>query len=111
MKTREIPRDEWTMFFKNFSRRQEGWRMKLEVFRADIGDQIEERDLVLAGVVAELSERGDLIEVMLGGKPSKHITHMIHDPILIELQQTDLGVDAALLIKSADGTTNLLHLS
>ncbi|HEX9422937.1 MAG TPA: DUF5335 family protein [Pyrinomonadaceae bacterium] len=111
MKTREIPRNEWTRFFNNLSRRQEGWQVTLEVFGADIGDQVEERNLFLAGVTAEVADKGDQIEIMMGGKPSGHVTHMIAAPILVELQQTDLGVDSALQIKSADGITTLLHLS
>lgn len=111
MRTREIPRDEWTKFFDNLSRRQEGWEVTLEVFGPDIGDQVEERHMFLAGVSAEVADEGDKIEIMVGGKPSKHVTHMITAPTQVELQQTDLGVDSTLLIKSADGTTTLLHLS
>jgi hypothetical protein len=114
MRTREIPRNDWPRFFDNLSRRQEGWQVTLEVFGADIGDQIEERHLFLAGVTAELAdnaEKGDKIEIMMGGKPSGHLTHTITVPTQVDLQQTDFGVDSALQIKSADGTTSLLHLS
>lgn len=110
MKTREIPRDEWTRFFDNLSRRREGWEVTLEVFGPEIGDQVEERHMRLAGVTAELADKGDKIEIMMGGKPSHHVTHVITAPTRVDLQQTDLGIDAALLIKSADGTTALLHL-
>ena len=114
MKTREIPRDEWRTFFDNLSRRQEGWEVTLEVFGPDIGDQILERHLFLSGITAEVADRvgkGDTIEMMMGGKPSGHVTHTITAPILVELQETDLGLDSALQIKCADGTTSLLHLS
>jgi hypothetical protein len=114
MKTREIPRCEWTTFFDNLSRKQEGWEVTLEVFGPDIGDQIEERNLFLSGASAEVAEtvgKGDTIEIMMGGKRSGHLTHTITGPILVELQQTDLGTDSTLLIKCADGTTSLLHLS
>ncbi len=107
----KIPRDEWTKFFDNLSRRQEGWEVTLEVFGPDIGDQVEGRHMFLAGVTAEVADEGDKIEIMMGGKPSGHVTHMITAPTQVELQQTDLGVDSALQIKSADGTTTLLHFS
>ena len=80
MRTREIPRDEWTRFFDNLSRRQEGWEVTLEVFGPDIGDQVEERHMFLAGVTAEVADEGDKIEIMVGGKPSGHVTHMITAP-------------------------------
>lgn len=114
MKTVAIPRDEWTGFFDNLSRKQEGWEVTLEVFGPDIGDQVEERRMFLAGVTAELADnkgnRGDKIEIMVGGKPSAHVTHTITAPTQVDLQQTDLGVDSTLRIKSADGTTTLMHL-
>jgi len=110
VKTREIPRDEWSEFFDKMSRSQEGWEVGLEVFSPDIGDQIEGRHMFLAGMTAELTEHGDKIEIMMAETPSNHVTRMISAPILVQLQQTDLGIDSALRIKSADGTTSLLHL-
>jgi hypothetical protein len=110
MRTQEIPRDEWTRFFDNLSRRRDGWEVTLEVFGPNIGDQIEERNMCFTGVTAELSDQGDKIEIMMGGKPSAHVTHVISAPTQVALQQTDLGIDAALQIKSADGTTALIHL-
>jgi Family of unknown function (DUF5335) len=111
MKTVEIPRDEWKRFFENFSRKQEGFQVTLEVFGPDIGDQVEERQMFFAGVTADLAHGSDKIEIMMGGKPSGHVTHMILEPILVELQKTDLGIESTLQIKSADGTTSLLHLN
>ena len=111
MKTREIPRSEWGQFFDNFSRRQEGWQVALEVFGPDIGNHVEERDLFFAGATAEVTDNGDSIEIMMGGKPSGHVTHTITAPILVVLQQTDLGIDSALQIKCVDGTTTLLRLN
>lgn len=111
MKTREIPRNEWKIFFDNLSRKQEGWEATLEVFGPEIGDQVEERHMFLAGMTAELSDAGDKIEIMMGGNPSGHLTHIVNAPIQVHLQQTHVGVDAALQIKAADGTTTLLHLS
>jgi Family of unknown function (DUF5335) len=114
MKTLQIPRNEWTSFFDNLSRKQEGWEVTLEVFGADMGDQIEERHMFLSGVTAEVTDRvgrHDTIEIMMGGKPSRHLTHTITAPVRVELQQTDLGLDSALRIQCADGTTSLLLLS
>ena len=110
MKTQEIPRDDWTRFFDNMSRRQEGWEVGLEVFSPDFGDQIEGHHMFLSGMTAEVTDRGDTIEIMMAGKPKNHVSHVISTPILVQLQQTDLGIDSALSIKSADGSTSLLHL-
>lgn len=111
MKTREIERAEWSKFFDNFSRKQQGWEVTLEVLGADIGDQIEQRRMFLTGVTAETSDEGDKIEIMMGGNRSGHLTHIISAPTQVHLQVTDDDVYAALQIKAADGTSTLLHLS
>ena len=113
MKTRQIPREQWPGFFRNLSQKQEGWEATLEVFGPDIGDQIEERRMYLTGLTAEVSAAdndADKITIMFGGRPDRHLTHTIGSPIEVDLQQTDLGIDSALQIKSADGTTSLLKL-
>jgi len=113
MKTRQIPREEWTRFFDNLSRKQEGWEATLEVFGPDIGDQVEERRLYLTGLSAEVSAEkngADKIAIMFGGRPSQHLTHTIVSPVQVDLQQTDFGIDSVLLIKSAEGITSLLKL-
>ena len=114
MKTRQIPREEWTTFFDDLSKKLEGKSVALEVFGTDIGDQVEERRMFFAGLTADVTDRAgkqDQIEIMLGGKPEAHLTHTITAPIEVDLQQTELGVASALQIKSADGTTSLLRLN
>jgi hypothetical protein len=110
MKTKEIPREEWGTFFDNFSRRHEGWLVTLEILGADIGAQVEERELALEGIVDEWDEiQGNQIMIMVGTKPDDHITHSIGSPTEVSLEQTDDGADVALAIKSAEGTTALLR--
>lgn len=110
MKTKEIPREEWGTFFDNFSRQHEGWLATLEILGTEIGAQVEERELPLKGIVDEWDEiKGNEIMIMVGMKPDDHITHIIGNATQVSLEQTDDGADAALAIKSADGTTALLR--
>ena len=110
MKTIEIPKEEWGVFFDNFSRRHEGWLVTLEILGAEIGAQIGEREMALKGIVDEGDEiKGNEIMIMVGMKPDDHVTHTIGNAIQVSLEQTDAGADAALAIKSADGTTALLR--
>lgn len=110
MKTKEIPREEWGPFFDNFSRQHEGWLTTLEILGADIGAQVEERELPLRGIVDEWDEiEGNEIMIMTGMKPDDHITHTIANATQVSVEQTDDGTDTALAIKSADGTTALLR--
>ena len=108
--TREIPRTEWTSFFNDFSRKHEGHGVTLEVFGPEIGDQLEERDFFLSGISAETENGRDKIEIMIGGSPDRHLTHVIAKPTKVGFEKTLPGTKGALQIKSADGTTALLHL-
>jgi hypothetical protein len=110
MKTKEIPKNEWPEFFDSFSRQHEGWLVTLEIFGTDIGAQVEERELAFEGIVDEWDEvQGNEIVIMIGAKPDDHITHSISRPTQVSLEQTDEGADAALAIKSGDGSTTLLR--
>lgn len=109
MQTRQIPRSEWPAFLDTFSRQHEGWLVKLEIMNPEIGAQVEEKGLVLEGLTDEWDEvSGNTIMIMAGNKPDDHVTHSINKATEVSLEQTDEGADAALSIKSADGTTALL---
>lgn len=110
MKTKEIPKEKWGDFFDLFSRQHEEWLVTLEILGPDIGAQVEERDLAFKGIVDEWDEiQGSEIMIMVGANADDHITHTISNPIQVSLEQTDEGADAALAIKSSDGTTALLR--
>lgn len=109
MQTRQIPKSEWPAFLDRFSRQHEGWLVKLEIFNADLGAQVEETGLALEGLTDEWDEaEGNTIMIMAGNEPTDHVTHSISKPTEVTLEQTDEGADVALSIKSADGTTALL---
>ena len=110
MKTREIPKNEWPKFFDNFSRKHEGWSVTLEIFGTELGAQIQERELALAGIVDEWDEiHGNRIVIMFGEKPDDHITHVIGHPTQVSLEHTEGDADVAVAIKSADGVMALLR--
>ena len=109
MQTRQIPKSEWQAFLDRFSRQHQGWLAKLEIFNPNLGAQIEETGLALAGLTDEWNEaEGNTIMIMAGNERDDHVTHSISNPTEVSLEQTDEGADAALSIKSADGTTALL---
>ena len=110
MKTKEIPKDEWREFFDRFSRQHQGWPVTVEILSAEIGAQVEVRELPFEGIVDEWDEiEGNEIMIMAGGTPHDHITHGISHPVQVSLEQTDEDADVALAIKSSDGTTALLR--
>src|SRR5688500_10362723 len=109
MPTREIPRSEWPAFFDSFSRQHDGWLSTIEVLGTDFGAQIEAHEQPLAGVTADL--RGgdqDVVSILIGTAPDKHIAHMIHAPTHVRVKETEGGAHEALQIESEGGATTLL---
>lgn len=109
MNSTHIARNDWPSFFDGFSRQHEGWLVTLETFQPELGAQVEERDLALEGVTAELGNGDkDKIEIMIGGTPHRHVTHTVLNPVEVSLEHTEDGANHALAIKSADDAMTLL---
>lgn len=111
MKATTIARTEWQSFLDGFIRRHQGWLVTLEVFQPKVGAQVEEHDLALEGLTAELENGNggkDRIEIVIGGEPDQHVTHTVLDPVEVSLEHTEDGANHALAIKSADDAMTLL---
>lgn len=106
--TAEIPRKEWQHFFDSFSNAHRGWLTTLEVFDTDRGDQVEARNMPLAGVLADVRHRGKSITILLGDSPDSHITHSVDHPRHVWRYLSKDGADEAVTVQS-DGMTTLLH--
>ena len=109
MNTKEIPKTEWPKFFDNFSRQHEGWLVTLEILGAELGAQVQGRELAFEGIVDEWDEiQGNQIVIMVGAKPEAHITHSITRPTQVNVEENE-GVRVVLAIKSADGVMALMR--
>ncbi len=108
MKTTEVPARDWTAFFDSFSRRHEGWLVKLSVLDPKLGAQVEAIELPLRGIVADPHGRG--IAILLGPRPDD-LEHSVRHPqrVWIELAGDRDEAEAALEIESADGTRAILE--
>ena len=92
MKTKLITQSNWPTFFDRFSQRYEGCLVTLEILSAEIGAQVEQQDLPLAGITDEWDEiKGNSIMIMLGTRIGNHVTHNINRPREVSLEQTDEG--------------------
>jgi hypothetical protein len=47
MKTKEIPREQWTSFLDGFSRKHENWSISVDILSPDLGPQTEIRQVAL----------------------------------------------------------------
>jgi Family of unknown function (DUF5335) len=110
MRTIEIPREAWVQQLNEFSVVHDGWLVSLEVMGPEIGAQPEITNLPLLGVSADRIDRDATMTVSVARSSTDHVTHVVHAVTRIDLERTDEGADAALEIKSSDGTTTLLQL-
>jgi hypothetical protein len=111
MQTVAIPRADWRVKLDEFSTAHDGWRVSLELFDEEIGAQPEIDDLPLRGVTAELSERDSTITIAAEGTNHEQITHVIHMPIDVRLEQNDQGADMALEIEAKDHGKAILRFT
>jgi uncharacterized protein DUF5335 len=107
MRTVTIPRADWPAKLDAFSAVHEGWRISLDVLTPEIGAQPEVADLPLRGVTAEVGSRDSTITIAAGSKDSEQVTHTIHAPTRVQLEQDDTGADVALQVESKAARTIL----
>ena len=103
-----IPRDEWASMLKEFTNRNAGRRVTLEVDGEAFGAQSEGRDYPLRGVAFD--PRDGRVEIMLGDQASvdRDVTRAIADPLDIDLLRGPDGRDQALRV-SEDGVQTVLR--
>ena len=111
MHTVVIPRADWREKLDEFSTAHEGWRVSLELMDPEIGAQPEIDDLPLVGVTADLKEKDATIVIAAESKPGDHVTHIIHMPARVQLEQNDAGADVALEIESKDHGKAILRFT
>lgn len=110
MRTVVIPRADWRAKLQEFSVVHDGWRISLDVLSPEIGAQPEISDMPLRGVTAETGLRDATITITAGWKDSEYITHTIHAPQRVQLEQQNNGADVALEIDSADSVKAIVRI-
>lgn len=107
--TFDIPREKWTEFLNDFSKRRYGWETKVEVVSESLGDQILSKGLPLIGVACDAHHGKTAIEI-LTGETVEHQTHTIADPTSVAYLDEPGGYRGILEIEEADGTKTLVAL-
>ena len=108
MQTQEIPREQWTRFFDDFSKKHESWIVNWEVLGRDLGDQEKTSRLPLVGISADLKGRTPRIDVMVGGRLDAHVTQIIEMPKRVWFKEPEQPGHEAIEIESDDGRVTLL---
>ncbi|HVZ24038.1 MAG TPA: DUF5335 family protein [Vicinamibacterales bacterium] len=109
MRTMVIPRADWRVKLDEFSTAHEGWRVSLDLLAPELGAQPEIDDLPLQGVSAEVGPRDSTITIAVGWKDAEQITHTIHQPTRVQIEQDDAGADVALEVESLDHAKAILR--
>jgi hypothetical protein len=104
--TTGVKQSDWTAFFDAFSRRHQGWLVKLSVLDPKLGAQVETLEAPLQGVVADARGRG--IAIQLGKQPDD-VEHAVRNPRRVWVELGDDGSEAAIEIESGDGTKAILE--
>jgi hypothetical protein len=110
MQTIEIPRDTWMRRLNEFTRVNEGRPASVDVLGPDLGAQPEVDRLPLIGVSADRVDHDGTIIVSVARSTDGHLTHVIERVTHVYLERSEDGVEMALRIVSADGTTTLVRL-
>lgn len=109
-KTIEIPKEKWTEFLKDLSKRRFGWQTKVEVMDESIGDQILSQGLILNSITHEDKTGNCTIEISLGEDTENHQTHTIIKPVKIAyLNESDTKVGVVEIVE-ANNTKTLISL-
>jgi uncharacterized protein DUF5335 len=102
MKTRDIPRPEWSSFLDSFSRVHQGWLVRVDEIAMPAGPTaVEASGLPLLGVSYERSD--DDIVIALAGQGDAHLTRVLHRPSRVAIEQTDDGIEQGVRIESESG--------
>jgi hypothetical protein len=103
MRRRVIPRDQWREALDSFSRRHEGWIVRVAVTEPGGRSRFEARDIPLRRVAADFTSTPAIV-VMVGDRPGAQIAHQVTNPLGLEFEQTETGAISALVVRAGDGT-------
>lgn len=103
MTTREIPREEWPVFFEQFSSQHAGWLVTLDLSEREPA-QAEAHNLPLQGISLDTkgSDAGSVTVTV--GSGDTQLTHVIDDPVRVQLVETPEGAHEALEFELKDGS-------
>ncbi len=108
--TIEIPKNKWTEFLNDFSKRRFGWETNVELFDEAVGDQMLSEGLALNGVTHEDKSGNCEIEISLGNSAEKHQTHTILKPVKVAYLSENDSHSGVLEIEDGNGTKTLISL-
>lgn len=108
--TIEIPKEKWTEFFDDLSKRRFGWETNVEVMSDSLGDQILSEGLPLNGITFEEKGGRHELEIAVGETAEQHQTHNISNPTKIAYLDEGDFLGGVIEIEEESGTKTLIKL-
>jgi hypothetical protein len=106
---REIPRDDWEVFFDDFAGSRRGWLTTVELL-APSGGRIQAEDAPLAGIVLDDSAgSGGEISVLVAQSSGSASENKLPAPAHVRLERSG-SASETLSIESHSGATLLIRL-
>lgn len=106
-----IEKADWSDFFTDFAKTNQGYEARIEIIGRAFGNQEEAAWLPLSGISYDAHH--NQIFVTVGGHSGRcpvHLTHMIDGPRMLNVRRTPEGTIQSILIVSIDKTETLVHL-
>lgn len=105
--TMAIPREQWSKFLKEFSRRHAGWLVKLETHDVETAEDVASRFLPLRSIELDLEdEENPRINVTVQSG-NKEIKHILFKPFQLTLYLSRNGAEEAIRIESLNTSTTV----
>jgi hypothetical protein len=107
--TEEIPRERWSEYLDDLSRRLDAPTVTVEIDGEDIGAQIAAEGVRLAGITYD--HKDDVVVIGLdgvGGPPEEH-ERMVNEPTRVLVASGDAGV-AAIDVEDAEGHKTIVRI-
>ena len=98
-------REEWTAWIDKFSADNRELNGSLVVIGSKGAVHVVAEGLPFNGLSADWKDGENTVIISLGD-----LNHMVNDVVELDLEETD-ALPAAVRVRSADGSTSLLHLS
>jgi hypothetical protein len=108
--TLEIPKEKWTEFFNDLSKRRFGWTTRIEILDEAVGDQILSEGLPFNGITFEAKSGSCEIELMIGETTEQHQTHKIPNPFKVEYLDEGDFLGGVIEIEEENKTRTLVRL-
>ena len=113
MRTREIPIQQWHLFFSDFTLLHQSQHVDVETLSGgDFGALSRVSDMPLVGIIladAKPENTGGRIDVIAGETPDHRATCTIDHPSRVYLAEEDNGQTIALQVTSAEGNMTMVR--